>query len=129
MAFNFSPCLSFRIQLRKRLFVKWKAWKVHYFNKRASNSLALYRCATAMEVTAKCSADHLENVGVLIDTAMSYRGQRPKECLTVVLMVSIFSLFYLTICKEFKYVTFLVNMPYMPAGFRICFPIYEMVNH
>lgn len=76
-----------------------------------------------MEVTAKCSADHLENVGVLIDTAMSYRGQRPKEYLTVVLMVSIFSLFYLTICKEYKYVTFLVNMPYMPAGFRICFSI------
>lgn len=72
--------------------MKWKAWKVHYFNKRASNSLALYRCATAMEVTAKCSADHLENAGVLIDTAMSCRGQRPKECLTVVLMVCIFLL-------------------------------------
>ena len=57
--------------------------KVHNCNRLVSSSPASFHCVTDMEVTAKFSVGHLGNVGVWIDMATSYQGQRLEEYLTV----------------------------------------------
>lgn len=76
--------------------------KVHNCNRLVSSSPASSLCATDTVVTAKFSVDHLGNVGVWIDMAMSYQGQRLEEYLTV---DSTVRFFLVKLFREFYYIT------------------------
>lgn len=88
--FGTQSCIRPRFpQTKRKLSAKWKVAKVHKFNRLVFSSLASSPCATDMVATAKFSVDHLGNVGVWIDMATSYQGQRLKEYLTVIQMVRV----------------------------------------
>lgn len=89
--FGTQSCIRprFPLQTKRKLSAKWKVAKAHNFNRLVFSSLASSPCATDMVATAKFSVDHLGNVGVWIDMATSYQGQRLKEYLTVIQMVRV----------------------------------------
>ena len=71
---------------------------MHNHSRLVFNSLGSSHCATDMVATAKYNVDHLGNVGVWIDMATSYQGQRQKGYLTVNPMVRVF---FVKLLREF----------------------------
>ena len=78
------------MKLGRKLFAPWKVKKevdcvvVH------SSLVNLYHCVTNMVGTEKFSVGRLAIAGVWIDMVMNCQEQKPKEFLTVALMVSRF---------------------------------------